>query len=104
MSPKLLLVLFLGCVALKASGGIITTRPDPPLLKSAFGDDLQSLDIDFNNDGQMDIRLVSEFGFMVAYFDWPTRVVVKWKLVEGSTNVDYQGMAGCPSALLLGVT
>ena len=102
ISSRLIPILLLNCFALTASAGVQTTRPDPPVWKGVFADDLEALNIDFNEDGKVDFRLVTEFGFMVAYFDWPTRVVEKWKLVEGTTNVDYSGIAALPIGTMIG--
>src|ERR1041385_4435638 len=102
VSSRLFLVVFLNGFALMASAGVQTTRPDPPVWTGGFAGDLEALDIDFNEDGKADIRLVTEFGVIVAYFDSPTRVVEMWKRVEGTTNVDYSGIAALPIGTMIG--
>jgi hypothetical protein len=101
---RLLGLSFFGLLALGVSAAVITTRPDPPVVKGAFSDDLDSLEIDFNEDGVVDIRLVTEFGGIDAYFDLPTRIVVTVSLPfpEAGTNLDYGGIGALPIGTVIG--
>lgn len=91
-----------GVLTLNTQASVVTTRPEPPPIRGAWTADFETLDIDFNQDGVVDLRLLSGAGGMTVYLNGTNRIVIKANLVSGSTTTNYSGVGGLPPGTVIG--
>ena len=101
----LVVLLSCGVTTIHGSAAVVTNLLNPPLILNVFYDDPQIIEIDLNQDGVVDLRLVSSGGggggSVTAFRDWPTRLVTKANAIpSGATN--YSGVGGLPPGVVLG--
>jgi hypothetical protein len=104
---SLAVLLSCGMAALPGSAAVVTNFLNPPLILNVFHDDPQIIEIDLNQDGGVELRLVSSGGGggggVTAFRDWPVRLVTKANMLpSGATN--FSGVGGLPIGTVFGGT
>jgi hypothetical protein len=102
----LFLVLILGCLAIKASASVQVTRLDPlrtinPFYQREDPAESDPVAVDFNNDGQVDFRILYGYAGIEVYFNTPTRIVIHRDFYSWTTNI-YGSIGPLPLGTVIG--